>query len=236
MSHYLNQLCMFVIIIAYFHLHWTWDIMTRPYIASVLPTSGHWRILFKIPKNRSLCHNQHMPNDQIIAQSHHVTVPKPDMPSSSQQVKIFPDHTYKPLLSLWQLADIGYTFQGNHKHMMLTHPDHQSLCATRFPSSVMYLMSLTNPHPAPPPHTVPSMPTLQACSTRFNKRTNYLANNAFSVATKPDLAMYYHQAAFSPVPTKFITAINNVYLNMAGTYSRAHIKASAKEPCNRKRP
>ena len=29
------------------------------------------------------------------------------------------------------------------------------------------------------------------------------------MATKPDLAMYYHRAAFSPVPTTFITAINN---------------------------
>ena len=29
------------------------------------------------------------------------------------------------------------------------------------------------------------------------------------MATKPDLTIYYHRAAFSPVPTKFITAINN---------------------------
>ena len=93
--------------------------------------------------------------------------------------------------------------------MMLTHPDHQSLWATRCPSSGMYLMSLTNPHSAPPPLTVPSMPTLQACSTRFNKGIKYLANNAFAMATKPDLTMYYHRAAFSPVPTTFITSINN---------------------------
>ena len=144
-----------------------------------------------------------------MAQSHHGTVPIPDMPSSVQKVKIFPDHTYKPLLSLGQFADVGYTFQGEHKQMMLTHPEHQSLCATRCPSSGMYLMSLTDPHSALPPLTVPSMTTLQACSTRFNKGTNYLANNAFAMATKPDLAMYYHRAAFSPVPTTFITAINN---------------------------
>ena len=93
--------------------------------------------------------------------------------------------------------------------MMLTHPDHKNLCAARFPSSGMYLMSLTNPHSAPPPLTVPSRPTLQACYTRFNKGTNYLANNAFAMATKPDLAMYYHRAAFSPVPTAFISEINN---------------------------
>ena len=29
------------------------------------------------------------------------------------------------------------------------------------------------------------------------------------MATKPDLPMYYHRAAFSPVPTTFITAISN---------------------------
>ena len=78
--------------------------------------------------------NINLPNDQIMAQSHHGTVPIPDMHSSAHQVKIFLEHTYKPLLSLGQLADVGYTFQGDHKHMILTHPSHQSLCATRCPS------------------------------------------------------------------------------------------------------
>ena len=144
-----------------------------------------------------------------MAQSHHGTVPIPDMPSSAQDVKIFPDHTYKPLLFLGKLADAGYTFQGEHKHMMLTHPDNKNLCAARCPSSGMYLMSLTNPHSATPLLTVPSMPTLQTCSTRFNKGTNYLANNAFAMATNPNLAMYYHHADLPPVPTTFISAINN---------------------------
>ena len=117
--------------------------------------------------------NVKLRNDQIMAQSHHGTVPIPDMPSSAQEVKIFPDHTYKPLLSLGQLADAGYTFQGDHKHMMLIHPNHKKLRAARCPSSGMYLMYLTNPHSAPPPLTVPSMPTLQACSKRFNKG-NYM--------------------------------------------------------------
>ena len=92
--------------------------------------------------------------------------------------------------------------------MMLTHPDHKNLCAARCPSSGMYLMSLINSHSAPLTPTVPSMPTLQACSTRFNKGTNYVVNNAFAMATNPDLAIYYHRAAFSPVPTTFISAIN----------------------------
>ena len=70
-------------------------------------------------------------------------------------------------------------------------------------------MSLTNPHSTLASLTFTTTPTLQACSTRFNKGTNYLANNAFSMSTKPYLEMYYHRAAFSPVPTKFIIAINN---------------------------
>ena len=69
---------------------------------------------------------------------------------------------------------------------------------------------MINPHSAPLTPTVPSMPTIQACSTRFNKGTKYVANNAFTMATKPDLAMYYHRAAFSPVPSTFISAINKV--------------------------
>ena len=53
------------------------------------------------------------------------------------------------------------------------------------------------------------MPVMLACSTRFIKYSKYLANNAFSMATNPDLAMYYHRTAFFPVPSTFITAINN---------------------------
>ena len=106
--------------------------------------------------------NVKLPNDQMMAQSHHGNVPIPDMTSSAQEVKILPDNTYKSLLSLGQLADAGYTFRGDHKHMMLTHPNHKNLCAARCPSSGMYLMSLINPHSAPHTLTVPSMPTLQA--------------------------------------------------------------------------
>ena len=93
--------------------------------------------------------------------------------------------------------------------MILTHPAHQRLIAIRCPSSGIYLLSLTNPYSAPPSLTVPSTPTLQVCSTRFNKVTQYLAKNAFSMATKPDLARYYHCAVSCPFPSTFITAINN---------------------------
>ena len=56
----------------------------------------------------SVAINVKLPNDQIMVQSHHGNVPIPDMPSSAQEVKIFSDHTYKPLLSLGELADAGF--------------------------------------------------------------------------------------------------------------------------------
>ena len=98
-------------------------------------------------------------------------------------------------------------------------------------------MSLTNPHSALPFLTFPSTPTLQACSTRFNKGTYYLANNAFSMATKPDLAMYYHRAAFSPVPNTIITAINNGnFSTWPGLTAELISKHLPKKPCNNKIP
>ena len=92
--------------------------------------------------------------------------------------------------------------------MILIHPAHRHLIAARCTSLVMYLLSLTNPHSAPPSLTFPSTPKFQACSTRFSQDTTYLANNAFSMATKPDLEIYYHRAAFCLVPSTFFAAIN----------------------------
>ena len=51
--------------------------------------------------------NVKLTNYQVMAQSHHGTVPISDMPSSTQHVKTFPDHSYNPLLYLGQLADAG---------------------------------------------------------------------------------------------------------------------------------
>ena len=150
-----------------------------------------------------------------MAQAHHGTVTISDIPFSAQHVKVFPDHSYKPLLSSGQLADAGYKFQGDNNYMIPTHPAHQNLIATRCPYLGMYLLSLTNPNSAPPSLTFPIPPKFQAYSTRFSQDTTYLENNAFSMATKPDLAIYYHRAAFCLVPSNFIAAINKRKISTA---------------------
>ena len=146
-----------------------------------------------------------------MLQTHHGEVPIPDLPASAKPVRIFPDHGYKPLLSLGKFADAGYSFHGDAHLMILSHPLHQKLIARRCPSSGMYLLSLTDPHTLPSPHQhVPSsLSNFKSCSARHAPVTSILANNAFAMSTKPDLAMYYHRAAFCPVPSTFIKAINN---------------------------
>ena len=152
-------------------------------------------LVHSFPKTASsAAMNVKLSNDQLMAQLYHGTVPISNMPSSAQHVKTFLDHSYKPLISLGQLADASYKFQGDNNYMILTHPVHQRLIVNRCPSSGMYLFSLTNPHCAPPSLTFPITLTLQACSPRFNKGTKYLANNTFYTSTKPDLTMCYHHA------------------------------------------
>ena len=90
--------------------------------AHTWPLTDHVQNIQKTAPSAAI--NLKLPNYQIMAQSHHGNVPIVDMPSFAQEVKIFPDHTYKPLLSLGKLADAGYTFQGDNKQMMLTHPNH----------------------------------------------------------------------------------------------------------------
>ena len=131
------------------------------------------------------------------------------MPPAAKTLKIYAEHAYKPLLSLGQLADSGYIFQGDSRMILLTHPDYKPLLAIRESASGMYLLNLKYPHP----------PTSFLHSSEHPlslKNFSHLAplptlpdfvNNAHSMTTKTDLAMYYHRAMFSPVPATFITAI-----------------------------
>ena len=150
MSHYINLLYTFAILIVFFPpkvnmIHNDAAIYSGC-TNNTCPLTAPVQNIQKTAPSAAI--NVKLPNDQIMGQSHHGIVPIVDMPSSAQEVKIFPDDMYKTLLSLGQLADAGYTFQGDKK-MMLTHPNNKNLCAARCPSSGMYLMSLINPHSAP---------------------------------------------------------------------------------------
>lgn len=102
--------------------------------------------------------------------------------------------------------------------MVLTHQNHCPLIATCCPASGMYVLSLKHPHPNNQPTA------LKSIEFTPDKNSTFLSNIVQSIITKPDLAMYYHQTAFSPVPSTFITFINNGFLLLAWTHSWTHIQ------------
>ena len=117
MSHYLNLLYMFAILIVFFppkmNLRHNYAAIDSGCTTHTWPLTDPVQNIKKTAPSAAI--NVKLPNYQIMVQSHHGNVPIVDMPSSAQEVKIFPDHMYKPLLSLVQLADAGYTFQGDNK-------------------------------------------------------------------------------------------------------------------------
>ena len=126
--------------------------------------------------------------------NHTAKLPITDMPQNAKILKIYSEHSYKPLLSLGQLADSGYIFNGNDRVITLNHPDYKPLIAIRESASGMYLLNLKNPHHLP--KSISSLPkdvSLQNISDLIiNEQIPDLANNVHAMTTKTDLAIYYH--------------------------------------------
>ena len=144
-----------------------------------------------------------------MLQTHTATLPIEDMPHNAKVLKIYSEHSYKPLLSLGQLADSGYIFSGNDKIIILRHPAYKPLIALRESASGMYLLNLKNPHKLPKSISSPQKDTsLQKISNLIPKEQfPDLVNNVHVMTTKTDLAIYYHRALSSPVPSTLIKAI-----------------------------
>ena len=73
----------------------------------------------------------------------------------------------------------------------------------------MYMLNLNCPH-----NPIQSFNYFSSdCPLQFSNSLQCTAmkKNAFSMTTKADLAIYYHRAAWSPVPATFITAIQQGY-------------------------
>ena len=143
-----------------------------------------------------------------MTQSHQGTLPISDMPPAAKTLKIYAEHSYKPLLSLGQLADSGYISQGDSRLILLTHPDYKPLLAIRESASGMYLLNLKQPHPPSKFQHSPDHPislNFFANLTPLPRLPDFV-NNAHSMTTKSDLAIYYRHALFSPVFATLIKA------------------------------
>ena len=59
----------------------------------------------------TLATNCQLPNGHQMTQSHQGTLPISDMPPAAKTLKIYAEHSYKPMLSLGQLVDSEYIFK-----------------------------------------------------------------------------------------------------------------------------
>ena len=174
--------------------------------------------------------------------SHSGDIPIEDVPPAAKKAKAFQGHSYKPLLSLGQFADSGYTFSGCAEKISLQHPSCQPLYPHQCPTSGMYLMSLVHPtaahacaldmtpnttqSPEPQPQSQPwpprtyvaaaSGPNLSSTTKTPTKTPphtqNPVSNTAYEMKTKRDLEIFYHRALFSPTQATLTKAINNGHL------------------------
>ena len=104
-----------------------------------------------VPAANATCFQ--LPNGNTMTQTHTGTLPISDMLPAAKPLKIYAEHTYKPLLSLGQLANAGYKFSGNNQVLSLHHPKHKTLFSFRCPNSGMYIINLKCPSQFHPSNT-----------------------------------------------------------------------------------
>ena len=73
----------------------------------------------------------------------------------------------------------------------------------------MYILNLKCPHN--PIQATPNFSSNCPIQLPNALKNTSLSNSIFSMTAKADLAIYYYQAAWSPVPATFISAIKNGY-------------------------
>ena len=108
----------------------------------------------------------------------------------AKSASVFPQLTHKALISLGQFCDAGYACLLTDAAVYLVKHNKKTKIGTRDISTKLWSLDKPNIHdPAP----APLLPQ---------------ANNAYTQKTLRDLVIYLHQAAFSPVPSTWIAAID----------------------------
>ena len=115
------------------------------------------------------------------------------LPDEVRKAYLFSEMQDKCLLSLGQFCDNGYEVHLTMKEIFITHLSDPalSLKGHRDPISKMWTVDITKP-----------------CPTESRVQTTRLmANNVYEYKKKKDIVTYLHRAAFSPVKSTWIQAI-----------------------------
>ena len=141
------------------------------------------------------------PDGSTMQSSHTALIDAPHLPLAVRQAHIFPSMRNKALLSLGQFCDNGYdvALSQSSIHIIHHHDSSLSLHGTRDPSNGMWIVDISAAALRP---SKPS-PT----------RTTPQVNNVYELNKKRDIVTYLHKAAFSPVPSTWIEAIDKGFFN-----------------------
>ena len=132
------------------------------------------------------------PDGQKMTATHTALINMPHLPVAVRKVHLFPDLQNKSLLSLGQFCDNGYEIQLTQTsiHIKNTTDPSLSLTGSRAGPNSMWMINLLPP------------------TINTTNRTIQQMNNVYEVSKQRDIVQYLHKAAFSPVPSTWITAIN----------------------------
>ena len=118
------------------------------------------------------------------------------LPEAVRHAHLFEEMHNKCLLSLGQFCDNGYEVHLTEHEIFITHMMDAalSLKGHRDPYSKMWTVNITD----------------QSCKTEARVQTTRLmANNVYEYKKKQDIVTYLHKAAFSPVKSTWIQAVQN---------------------------
>ena len=141
-----------------------------------------------------------IPNGQSMQATHTANIDLDHIPVTLNQfaksASVFPQLTHKALISLGQFCDAGYACLLTDAAVYLVKHNKKTKIGTRDISTKLWSLDKPNIHdPAP----APLLPQ---------------ANNAYTQKTLRDLVIYLHQAAFSPVPSTWIAAIDKGFFTI----------------------
>ena len=141
------------------------------------------------------------PDGSIMQSSHTALIDAPHLPLAVRQAHIFPSMRNKVLLSLGQFCDNGYdvALSQSDIHIIHHHDCSLSLHGTRDPSNGMWIVDISAAALRP--------------SNPSPTRTTPQVNNVYELNKKRDIVTYLHKAAFSPVPSTWIEAIDKGFFN-----------------------
>ena len=156
------------------------------------------------------------PNGATITSSCSAQLPNDNLPAIARQATIFPNLTYRSLLSVGQFCDAGYDCCFTAEQAILTHPTAPTIIGSRDGPSKMYFVDLN--HMTVPP-SQPHAPT-----------SPVTINNVHDMRTKVDLATWLHLCAYSPVLHTWTTAIDRSFYTtwpgLTSTLVRKHLPKS----------